>query len=152
MTSNRLRKRTRPVGGDQDLMDFAARRRVYVLPEYRVMYVSVPKNACTSLKWLFAGLAGEDLDDLRRGDLGFSPTREGQVHQRQRWRPHTQLSGLDPAIRASIAPANGWFVFGVVRDPRLRLFSAWQDKYLLRAPGWRSVRPAGTRAPARRRR
>jgi hypothetical protein len=37
-------------------------------------------------------------------------------------------------------PDNGWFVFGVVRDPRTRLFSAWEDKLLLHEPGFRWAR------------
>jgi hypothetical protein len=28
----------------------------YVLPRYKTVYVSVPKAACTSFKWLVAGL------------------------------------------------------------------------------------------------
>ena len=31
---------------------------------------------------------------------------------------------------------NGWFVFGVVRDPRPRCFSAWQNKLLLGSPSY----------------
>ena len=31
---------------------------------------------------------------------------------------------------------DGWFVFGVVRHPTARLFSAWQSKLLLREPWW----------------
>jgi len=34
---------------------------------------------------------------------------------------------------ARISPANGWFVFGALRDPWTRLWSAWQSKFLVRA-------------------
>ena len=120
------------------LLEFNSKRRLYVLPQWKLVYVSTPKNACTSLKWLVADLGGEDLARLRQGDLGFSPTREGQVHDRSLWRVVPQASDLPPSLLAEISPDNGWFVFGVTRDPRLRLFSAWQDKYLLRSPGyWR---------------
>jgi hypothetical protein len=121
---------------ERDLAAFKSKRRLFVLPEYKLAYVSVPKNACTSIKWLMAELAGEDLDRLRRGDIGFNPTRAAQVHDRSLWQRITDVAALDPAVRADVSPANGWFVFGVLRDPRLRLFSAWQDKYLLRSPGY----------------
>jgi hypothetical protein len=32
----------------------------FVMPAYKAVYVSVPKAACTSLKWLVAGVQGED--------------------------------------------------------------------------------------------
>jgi hypothetical protein len=34
---------------------------------------------------------------------------------------------------ARISPDNGWFVFGALRDPWSRLWSAWQSKFLVRA-------------------
>ncbi len=119
-----------------DLVTFRAKRRLFVLPELKLAYVSVPKNACTSIKWLMAELAGEDLEQLRKGGLGFNPTRAAQVHDRTTWQKLPAVADLDPAVRAQVHPDNGWVVFGVVRDPRLRLFSAWQDKYLLRSPGY----------------
>ena len=34
--------------------------RSYVLPEHKIMFISVAKNACTSVKWLLADLARGD--------------------------------------------------------------------------------------------
>lgn len=119
-----------------DLASFRSKRRLFVLPELKIAYVSVPKNACTSVKWLMAELAGENLDRIRKGGLGFNPTRVAQVHDRTTWQKLPNVAELDPAVRADVDPDRGWFVFGVLRDPRLRLFSAWQDKYLLRSPGY----------------
>lgn len=135
------------------LLEFNSKRRLYVLPDWKLVYVSTPKNACTSLKWLVADLGGEDLARLRQGDLGFSPTREGQVHDRSLWRVVPDAAGLPREVLSSISPDDGWFVFGVIRDPRLRLFSAWQDKYLLRSPGYwrhwdRDGAPGVPRTPA----
>ena len=128
---------TQPEGRPaRDLAEFRSKRRLFVLPQWKLAYVSVPKNACTSIKWLMAELAGEDLDRLRQGDIGFNPTRAAQVHDRSTWERIPDVAALDPAVRAEVSPDNGWFVFGVLRDPRLRLFSAWQDKYLLRSPGY----------------
>lgn len=127
-----------PPGQLADLSEFRGQRRLYVLPRWKLVYVSVPKNACTSIKWLVAELAGEDLGRLRRGALGFAPTREGQIHDRDLWQHATRPHRLGRQLWQRVVEEGDWHVFGVIRDPRLRLFSAWQDKYLLRSPGyWR---------------
>lgn len=134
----------------EELLDaFRRGQRFFVLPQWKLAYVSVPKNACTSLKWLIAELGGEDVDALRRGGLNFSPSLEGKIHNRERWQVVPTLDSVDQALWEQIKHGDDWMVFGVLRDPRLRLFSAWQDKYLLRNPGyWRewaeSERPLPT--------
>lgn len=113
--------------------------RAFVAPEHRVLFISVNKNACTSLKWMMAGLIGDDLGGFA-GDLMPFATLDEVVHDRSRWSRRSRLGKLDREVRACIHPENGWFVFGVVRDPRLRFFSAWQNKVLLQSPitsGWR---------------
>jgi hypothetical protein len=124
----------------EELLDaFRRGQRLFVLPEWKLAYVSVPKNACTSIKWLIAELGGEDLEALRRGGLNFSPTLDGKIHNRERWQVVPTLDAVDQTLWEQIKHDDDWMVFGVLRDPRLRLFSAWQDKYLLRNPGyWRS--------------
>jgi hypothetical protein len=62
------------------------------------------------------------------------------IQNRKAWRHAPLLTQLDPAVRAEISPDNGWFVFAVVRDPRNRLFSAWQNKLLLENPGYTHYR------------
>ena len=108
-------------------------KRAYVIPDLKLLYVSMAKNACTSLKWLMAELAGEDLARFRPG-LGNATTPEEAIHNRARWQRTPRLGDLDPALRAQIHPDNGWFVFAVVRDPRVRVFSAWENKFLLHNP------------------
>jgi len=107
----------------------------YVLPGWRVVYVSVPKAACTSLKWLIADLQDED-----PGRFYAALTREvGRgmtIHRRRRWRRTPMLHKLSDKELADIAPERGWFVFAVVRHPTARLWSAWQSKFLLREPRW----------------
>jgi hypothetical protein len=108
-------------------------KRSYVLLDQQILYVSLAKNACTSLKWLMAELAGEDPASFRPG-LGSSTTLEDGIHNRSRWRKVPRLVGVDPETRRAMRPDNGWFIFAVVRDPRVRLFSAWENKFLLRNP------------------
>jgi hypothetical protein len=133
---------TSPPGTDVDPLKALLQRkgvmwRTFAVPSARVMFVQVNKNACTSLKWMMAGIAGEDF-------AAFTPTLEAStsnhddIHDRRLWKKTPKLSELDPEVRAQIHPDNGWFVFAVIRDPRSRVFSAWQSKLLLENPGYTS--------------
>jgi hypothetical protein len=112
---------------------------VYVVPEFRLVYVSVAKNACTTLKWAVAELAREDTTAFHAG-LRPYVSDEHAVHARSQFKLALHPDEVDSALRAQIHPDNGWFIFGVVRDPRVRLFSAWQDKLLMQAPAYRWLR------------
>jgi hypothetical protein len=139
-----------PTVPEDTLRMLGTTRRAYVIPELKLLYISLAKNACTSIKWLMAELAGEDLESLRP-TLGFYPNREAGVHNRYIWKKTPRLHEIPPEQRRSISPENGWMVFSVVRDPRTRLFSAWENKYLLRNPAyWSKVdRPWAPRLPTR---
>lgn len=108
-------------------------KRSFVIDRYKVAYVSTPKVACTSLKWVVAELAGEDLATFSRVTRpGTTPA--GTIHLRRNWRRTRRLHQLSDAELAGIDEANGWLVFAVVRHPTSRLWSAWQQKVLLREP------------------
>jgi hypothetical protein len=107
----------------------------YVLSRWKVVYVSVPKAACTSLKWLIADLQGEDPDRFYAA-LTREVGREMTIHRRRRWQRTPMLHLLSPKELSEIDPERGWFVFTVVRHPTERLWSAWQSKFLLREPKW----------------
>lgn len=94
-----------------------------MLEDVRTVYVSTPKVACSSLKKVIAGIGGEDVDGLRR-----------TIHQRWRWQRVPTLHDLDDDRLAAIDGDAGWHLFAVVRDPATRLWSAWQEKLLLRMP------------------
>ena len=112
-----------------------ATRRAYVVPDLRLLYISVAKNACTTIKWLVSELAGEDPAQFTLGSGSFVTPDDG-IHMRARWQHTPRLDQVPAEVRAGISPENGWFVFGVVRDPRSRLFSAWQNKFLMRNPAY----------------
>lgn len=114
----------------------------WVLPDQKVVFTSIGKNACTSIKWLLAEISGQDLDRFLR-QPSDEPTRRNQIHTRKLWKNTPRLSELDQRQLAEISPANGWFVFAVIRDPRLRLFSAWQSKFLVGDPSYYHRRWAG---------
>jgi hypothetical protein len=104
----------------------------FVLPEHKMVYISVTKVACTSLRWMIADLAGEDFERFYR----VSPphqTRLMTIHAaRTIWQHTPQLKDVPPEIFSEISRDNGWFIFAVVRDPWSRMWSAWQSKFLLR--------------------
>jgi len=109
-------------------------KRGYVLPQHKVVYVSTPKAACTSMKWVIAALAGEDLQ--RFGEVVIRPgtTPAAIIHPRRFWQRTRQLHNLPRKLLTDIDGANGWHIFAIVRHPTSRLWSAWQDKLLLRDP------------------
>ncbi len=112
----------------------------YVLPRWRVVYVAVPKAACTSLKWLMADLQGERPEGFYTA-VSRETSRVMTIHHRGRWQHTPMLHDLPDASLSEIGPDNGWFVFGVVRHPSSRLFSAWESKFLLREQRFRDLYP-----------
>lgn len=106
-----------------------------MLPRWKVVYVAVPKAACTSLKWLVADLQGEDRERFF-GVLTREVGRELTIHRRRRWQHTPTLHDLSSDELAAISPERGWFVFAVTRHPTARLWSAWESKLLLREPKW----------------
>jgi hypothetical protein len=107
----------------------------YVLPGYKTVYVSVPKAACTSLKWLVAELQGEDLERFYRS-RSREVARAMTIHRRERFFRTPMLHQLPDEELAAISPGDGWFVFAVVRHPAARIWAGWQSKFLLREPRW----------------
>jgi hypothetical protein len=107
----------------------------YVLPRFKTVYVSVPKAACTSLKWLIAELQGEDPERFHRS-LSREVARSMTIHRRALWQHTPMLHELPDDELAAISPDHDWFVFAVVRHPSARLWSAWQSKFLMREPRW----------------
>ena len=103
----------------------------FVLPDHKMVYMSVTKAACTSLRWMVADLAGEDPQSFV-GAIGGQQSRLLGIHgRRQHWQRTPQLTQLPPEQLAAIDPADDWFVFAVVRSPFSRLWSAWESKFLV---------------------
>lgn len=105
----------------------------YVLSRWKTVYVSVPKAACTSIKWLIAELQHESPERFHAA-LTREVGRAMTIHRRRRWQHTPMLHKLSDDELASIEPDRGWFVFAVIRHPTARLWSAWQSKFLLREP------------------
>lgn len=107
----------------------------YVMPRWRAVYVSVNKAACTALKWLVADVQEESRERFHRS-LSREVSRTMTIHRRSLWQNTPMAKWMTDEELAAISPEDGWFIFGVVRHPTARLFSAWQSKLLLREPWW----------------
>lgn len=111
----------------------------YVLPRWKLVYVSNPKAACTSIKWILADLQRVKPKSFYR-TLRPETLRDGTIHHgaRDAWPDTPRLKSLTDAELAAITPENGWLVFSASRHPASRLWSAWQSKLLLRQPTYAS--------------
>jgi hypothetical protein len=104
----------------------------FVLPDHKMVYISVTKVACSSLRWMVADLVGEDFQQFYRAP-GNHQSRLMTIHAaRHIWQHSPQIKQLAPEVREEISRDNGWFIFAAIRDPWSRLWSAWQSKLLVR--------------------
>ncbi len=109
-----------------------APKNSFVLPDHKILYMSVTKAACTSVRWMLAHLGGEDPASFS-GGTGAVQSKLMTIHGgRDRWQRTPQLTDLSAPELADISPENGWFVFALVRDPWSRFWSAWESKFLVR--------------------
>jgi hypothetical protein len=102
------------------------RSHTVVLPQQRVLYLPMPKAACTSVLWALAELAGMTPEDFDGSTLP-EPSAALTVHDMNAWAPDHRFSHYEGEMQ-------GWLRFTVVRDPWHRLWSAWVSKLLLREP------------------
>jgi len=104
----------------------------FVLPEHKMVYMSVTKVACTSLRWMIADLVGEDFETFYRAPAAHQ-SRLMTIHtDRALWKQAPQLKNVPDELIQRISRDDGWLIFAVVRDPWSRLWSAWQSKFLVR--------------------
>jgi hypothetical protein len=107
--------------------------RTVVLPAQRVLFLPVPKAACTNVLWTLASLAGLAPDRFDRSPLPeVSPALT--VHDMNLWPDELRLSRYEEPERERVLSEPGWLRFALVRDPAARLWSGWQSKLLLREP------------------
>ncbi|MFJ5285031.1 glycoside hydrolase family 99-like domain-containing protein [Pseudomonas sp. NPDC088429] len=103
----------------------------YRSERYKLLYVSTPKVACTSLKWWFASL--EDCSKALNDITDSAESNPDQVvHEMHKVAPH--VTGLQAPELMEALTSDSYFRFAVVRNPYKRIFSAWQSKLLLQEP------------------
>lgn len=111
------------------------RVRSIVLPEFKLLYVPVPKAGCTSLLWLMARLGGRDESHFARSRRP-SVSPDMLVHDPSVWDSRFRLSQYPADEADAMWAGDDWLRFTVVREPAARVWSAWQSKLLLREPGF----------------
>jgi hypothetical protein len=104
-----------------------------VLPQQRILFLPMPKAACTSVLWALAELAGMAPDAFAGSTLP-EPSAALTVHDMNAWAPEHRLSEYEGEARRRLFEDEGWLRFTVVRDPWRRLWSGWLSKLLLREP------------------
>ncbi|WP_235734616.1 sulfotransferase family 2 domain-containing protein [Nocardioides alcanivorans] len=108
-----------------------SRHKAVVLPDHKIVYVTNLKVACSTLKWMLFDLEGRDESALLRSTKP-RPTRSQTIHDHDLWGDTPRLTLRD----GQGDPDRGWFVFTVIRDPRPRVWSAWQSKLLAGNPNY----------------
>jgi glycosyltransferase involved in cell wall biosynthesis len=104
----------------------------YLSRRHRLLYVSVPKAACTSLKWWFAAIEGRE-EALRSLDEAGESDVDRLVHD-SFYKVAPDVTHLKSNVLIEALASDSLFRFAVTRNPYKRIFSAWQSKILLREP------------------
>jgi len=104
----------------------------FLSPRYKLLYISTPKVACTSLKWWIAALEGYS-GILSEGENSGESSPELVIHDTF-YKVAPNVTGLPKNRLEELLRSNRFFRFAVVRNPYTRIFSAWQSKLLLREP------------------
>lgn len=100
--------------------------------KHKLVYISVPKAACTTLKWWFAALEGAASELLAATD-SIECDPELVIHDNF-YKVAPSVTGLPFELLSEVLTSETNFRFAVVRNPYKRIFSAWQDKLLLCEP------------------
>jgi hypothetical protein len=105
-----------------------------VAPRIKVLYVPTTKVACSTLKLLVSQIEGSYDEEATRVIITPNISQEQTVHS-------YLVHGLERffEIKAKrqweILQSPEWLRVGTLRDPLSRLYSSWENRVLLRAPG-----------------
>lgn len=109
----------------------------FLHPQWRLLYISVPKAAGTSLNVALTRSAGVPFPGSFVGSLG-----EESLVSQTIWDGHAggrpMVDSLDDVAFERVMHAGLRHVFTVVRHPAERLLTTWSSKYLVRAPYYRA--------------
>jgi Sulfotransferase family len=107
--------------------------RSIVIESARVLFVPVPKSACSSIMWALAEVAGLDSDRFK-SSMSIQPTPALTIHDMGAWGDEHRLVGRSTDEIRRLLNDEGWLRFTVVREPVRRLWSAFQSKLMTREP------------------
>jgi O-antigen biosynthesis protein len=125
-----MKKQTLPFSSPE-LWEYLSKHS-FLSRKHKLLYVSTPKVACTSLKWWFASLEGCSKKIYQYTD-SLETDPDLIIHDAfSKIAP--EVTGLPQEKLSEAILSNNYFSFAVVRNPYERIFSAWQSKLLLREP------------------
>jgi hypothetical protein len=102
----------------------------FVSVPFRYTYFTVPKAACSAVRWL--------LHDLEGGGLKWTGGEGAGIHHRANI-PLPSLVDLDDDTQKHVLQSPDFLRMTIVRNPYDRLISSWRDKIALCAPGFEQV-------------
>lgn len=106
---------------------------VFLAERSRVVYMRVPKAACTTMLWTLMELEGHDPESMDRSLKPLLSTPDVLVHD-MNFYPLPTLKTASPALIDEALTSSEWLRVAVVRNPYARLYSAWESKILLGPP------------------
>ena len=107
---------------------------LYVGQQARILYIRVPKAACTTLLWGLLEWEGHDPSLMSHSQKPLLSTPSSVVHDMDLY-PVPTLPAVTPELRRQALTGPGWLRVAVVRNPYARLYSAWESKLLVKPPG-----------------
>lgn len=102
----------------QDLIYNQFARSVFVLPEYKLIFFTFPKVACSEWKRMFMRVNGNKNWCLIRGFNAHDP-KKNQIKV---------LNDYEPEIATAMMTSPLWTRAAIVREPKERVLSAFLDK------------------------
>ena len=105
----------------------------YVVESARLLYVRVPKAACSTMLWTLAAMVGVGSDELAFSS-GHYPTRPMTIHDAS-IHPVPTIDMVSPDLRREALTSPEWIRVAITRDPYARLYSAWESRILFASPG-----------------
>jgi hypothetical protein len=105
-----------------------------VAPRMKVLYVPTTKVACSTLKLLVSQIEGSYDESAANVIISPNISQEQTVHN---YRVHglERFFELKSKRQWEILQSPEWLRVGTLRDPLSRLYSSWENRVLLRAPG-----------------
>jgi hypothetical protein len=105
-----------------------------VAPRIKVLYVPTTKVACSTLKLLISQIEGSYNEAASRAIISPNISQEQTVHN---YHVHGMQRFFDLTAKRQweILQSPEWLRVGTLRDPLARLYSSWENRVLLRAPG-----------------
>jgi predicted O-methyltransferase YrrM len=133
-----INSRAETSGYDPEFVLSRLRYGSFVSLPHRYMYIETPKAACTSMKQMIAALEGAKIDN-RAAPYHRETRRDMLIHQR-RYVDIPTLLDIPARDRENIfSGADGWFVFGLARNPFSRIVSAFENKVRTGEPRYRKL-------------